>query len=150
VLHGLWPQYAKGGFPATCSTQGLDADDKALAKTVFPSDKLVEHEWQKHGTCSGLQPKDYIQAADTAHKSVAIPTLLQPGKNKRTMATANVTQSLLDANPALTRQGLALLCTGKELSEVRVCLDKDLKPMACGQGVGGTCKGSTITLLGVQ
>jgi len=29
-------------------------------------------------------------------------------------------------------------------------MDKDLKPMACGQGVGGTCKSSTITLLGVH
>lgn len=150
VLHGLWPQYASGGYPASCSNVALDGAGMDAGKAAFPSEKLVVHEWQKHGTCSGLQPKDYFEAADAAHKAVAVPSLLQPGNNRRTLALANVTQSLLDANPSVTRKGLALVCSGSELSEVRVCMDKDLKPMACGQGVGATCKGSTITLLGVK
>jgi ribonuclease T2 len=150
VLHGLWPQYAKGGFPASCSAASLDEASRELGMTLFPSANLVTHEWEKHGTCSGLQPRDYFQAAGTARQSVTVPALLQPGQNRRTMALANVTQSLLDANPNIARKGLALLCAGKELSEVRVCMDKDLKPMACGAGVSGSCKGSTVTLLGVQ
>ncbi|MCE4553897.1 ribonuclease T2 [Pelomonas cellulosilytica] len=150
VLHGLWPQYAQGGYPASCSTAGLDEASLTLGKSIFPSEKLVVHEWQKHGTCTGLEPQAYFQAADSARKSVTVPALLQPGSNRRTMALANVTQSLLDANPALGRRNLALLCAGKELSEVRVCLNKELQPMACGRDVTSTCKGSTITLLGVQ
>jgi ribonuclease T2 len=150
VLHGLWPQYSKSGYPSSCaSQQKLDADALALGRTVFPSEKLVTHEWQKHGTCSGLTAMAYIQAADTAHKSVTIPAILQPGKNQRSLALANITQAVLDANPALNRQSLAIVCTGGELSEVEVCLSKDLKPTSCGRDVSNKC-GATVTLLGVQ
>lgn len=150
VLHGLWPQYSKGGYPVSCaSSQKLDAEALALARTVFPSEKLAQHEWQKHGTCSGLTAISYIQAADTAHKSMAVPALLQPGNNQRTMALENVTQALLDANPTFDRQSLSVACSGNELSELHVCLSKDLKPTACGKDVHTQC-GATVTLLGVQ
>lgn len=150
VLHGLWPQYGNGGYPSSCSTESLDDASRDAGKAVFPSEKLVEHEWAKHGTCSGLQPMAYFEAAGRAYQSVSVPGVLQPGKNRRTVALANLVQSLLDANPAIKRKGMALVCTGRELTEVRVCVDKELSPQACGQGVVSTCKGQTVTLLGVQ
>jgi len=36
------------------------------------------------------------------------------------------------ANRNFTEQNFALMCKGRFLSEVRVCLDKDLNPRACG------------------
>jgi len=156
VLHGLWPQYAQGGWPESCkfdaqhrSVPSLDAEGEAVGVTAFPTKKLMGHEWSKHGTCSGMTPTKYFHAADDAHKAVSIPTLLQPGPKTRSMALSNVTQAIIDANPKMTRSGLALVCVKGELSEVRACLDKDLQATACGKGVASGC-GQTVKLLNVQ
>jgi len=143
VLHGLWPQFARGGYPQHCATpQRLDDDARALGGTVFPTEALMVHEWQTHGTCSGMSALDYFKAAQAAHASIAVPSALNPGSNTwRTDARA-IASALRDANPALTARGLALSCGHHELAEVRVCLGKDLKPMACGRDVTDSCSGS--------
>src|SRR4051812_35381200 len=53
VMHGLWPQYANG-YPESCSNERLPADVRAKYASLFPSPTLIDHEWKKHGTCSGL------------------------------------------------------------------------------------------------
>ena len=55
VLHGLWPQYTRG-YPADCSTVKLPKDAQQKFPNLYPSPKLYSHEWDKHGTCSGLKP----------------------------------------------------------------------------------------------
>jgi len=150
VLHGLWPQYKGGGYPQSCSTSKLDAETLAHAMTVFPSQKLAEHEWAKHGTCSGLSPREYVDAADRAHRSISVPQQFQPGSTPKKMPLASITQSFLDANSTVKAQSLAIACTGPELTEVRVCLAKDLSPVACGRDVHNDCRASPITVLGLQ
>jgi ribonuclease I len=74
VLHGLWPQYEKRGWPHDCG--GGERPDSAVVDAVLPimpSPKLVNHEWSKHGTCSGLSPKEYFDEAGEAFRSVKIP-----------------------------------------------------------------------------
>ena len=71
VLHGLWPQYAAGGYPQDCAT------DQQL--------------------------------------------------------TSN-----------------AVACSGPELSEVRVCVGRDLTPVACGKGVSNSCRNGPIRVPSVR
>lgn len=79
VLHGLWPQYAKGGWPASCEPQSRLSDaDFARGRTLFPSPKLLRHEWAKHGTCSGLEASAYLDKTDAALSVVKIPQQLEP------------------------------------------------------------------------
>ena len=40
---------------------------------ISPSAKLVQHEWAKHGTCSGLSQRDYFAKAAKAFGDVAVP-----------------------------------------------------------------------------
>ena len=58
-MHGLWPQYDTGGYPENCSTQ-FELSDAAAAKgrTLYPSEHLMQHEWQEHGTCSGFDARN--------------------------------------------------------------------------------------------
>jgi ribonuclease T2 len=57
VVHGLWPQYENGGYPQNCSVDDpLTDGDVQKALDIMPSEDLIRHEWQKHGTCSGLSP----------------------------------------------------------------------------------------------
>ncbi len=74
VLHGLWPQYDAGNWPEFCSSNvTLPPDAVQIGKTLYPSPKLMEHEWQRHGTCSGLDATGYFRLADKALAAVRVP-----------------------------------------------------------------------------
>jgi ribonuclease I len=73
-VHGLWPQYntSEVTYPSYCSNSpGGDTFDKNklsyetwnnyLMLTPINGIKLAEHEWKKHGTCSGLTQEDYFR-----------------------------------------------------------------------------------------
>ena len=151
VLHGLWPQYTNGGYPSSCAAPSpLTEDARAYGRTVFPSEKLVAHEWQKHGTCSGMDPKAYFKAADDARSAIRIPPELEPGARTRETTAQAVSKAIRDSNPRITNRGLAVVCSGPELAEVRVCLSKDLQPTACGSGVRDTCRSGAIRVPGVR
>jgi len=151
VLHGLWPQYKSGGYPQNCATPNqLDESARSFGKTVFPSEKLVSHEWERHGTCSGLPAQDYFKTADTAHQSIHIPPQLEPGTHTVKMTASAISKALRDANPALTNSAVAVVCAGPELQEVRVCMTRDLKPMPCGTGVKTSCSRTTVKVPGAH
>ena len=55
VVHGLWPQYERG-FPEYCQNPAprLDRNIVSSMLDLMPAPRLIFHEWDKHGTCSGL------------------------------------------------------------------------------------------------
>ncbi len=151
VLHGLWPQYESGGYPQDCATgERLTDEARTLGLTVFPTEQLMAHEWQKHGTCSGSPALDYFKAAENAHASVKLPPELEPGSERRKMTGAQIEKLVRDANPAITARSLAVVCNRQELVEVRVCLAKDLSPRACGRKVAGTCGTGPVQVPGAH
>src|SRR6185437_9375438 len=78
VLHGLWPQYDTGGYPENCSTQfTLTADAASKGRTIYPSERLMQHEWREHGSCSGLDAQQYFNSADRATAAIRIPTTME-------------------------------------------------------------------------
>jgi ribonuclease T2 len=140
VLHGLWPQYERG-YPQSCSTSmqlGNDVVDSML--DIMPSPDLVRHEWAKHGTCSGLSPETYFGNARAAFSSVKIPPRYDDPTNAFRTAVSEVKQAFQATNPDIDAGEMAVECSGRFLQEVRVCLDKDLRPRACGQDVRDGCK----------
>lgn len=151
VLHGLWPQYQAGGYPQHCATEERLTDEaRTLGKTVFPTEDLMVHEWQTHGTCSGSSALAYFQAAQRAHQSITLPPPLAPGQQQRSLSVQQLTKLVRDANPAITSRSLALVCARQELSEVRICLGKDLAPRACGNQVNSSCGTGSVRLPNAQ
>jgi len=150
VLHGLWPQYEKG-FPRDCESHERVSQqlvDDML--DIMPSPKLVRHEWNTHGTCSGLDPRDYFATARRAFESIRIPAAYSETPKQVYVAPSQLQRQFLDANPKLRAAGVAVLCSGRYLQEVRVCLDRDLAPRACGRDVRDTCKGGEIIVRPVR
>ncbi|XKH35970.1 hypothetical protein ACIU1J_01340 [Azospirillum doebereinerae] len=84
VVHGLWPQYADGGYPATC-TRDRNVPKSVVDQTmpVMPSVGLMVYQWSKHGTCSGLNATDYFAKLRAAHAKVAIPEGLKAPRRHR-------------------------------------------------------------------
>src|SRR5271170_3989121 len=75
VLHGLWPQNNSGPFPQHCSNDPGPSNPAPFGD-IYPDPGLLHHEWQTHGTCSGLAPDAFFAAARQAVHSVAIPNQL--------------------------------------------------------------------------
>lgn len=65
-IHGLWPEVRETGrYPRDCRGPALQLEpglERELAQ-LMPgmSDGLHEHEWRKHGTCSGLGDDAYFE-----------------------------------------------------------------------------------------
>ncbi len=146
IVHGLWPQYESGGFPESCAGTTRPSEDVIAATLdVMPSRELIGHEWSKHGTCSGLSPEQYFRTVREAFHRLTIPERFRsPDDAFRTTAAA-VRAEFRTANPEIPADGIAVLCTGRFLAELRLCLSKeDLRPRSCGRRLKDTCSGEAI------
>ena len=132
VLHGLWPENRDGTYPENCGSAPLP---DPLAAGAYPDARLARHEWQAHGTCSGMDASTYFHTAQRAFQSVHIPPALQTGGAPTTMSADQIIGLFTDSNPGMPRESLALSCHNGYLSAVEVCVDKKLHAMACGAGV---------------
>jgi ribonuclease T2 len=140
VLHGLWPQFDGGDYPQYCQgEQSLSAQAAALGQTIYPSPKLVQHEWQSHGTCSGLGAVNYFKTADRALASLQVPSMLEAPPHSLTLSAAQIVAAFRSANPGLPENSLTVACSHGQLSEVRICLTRELALRTCGARVGSTC-----------
>jgi ribonuclease T2 len=136
VLPGLWPQDTRG-YPSDCSTVKLPQDVQSKFPDLYPNSKLYTHEWEKHGTCSGLTPVEYMTLAKTLKESIVIPTAYrQPVKAFRTTVD-DLKSAFAEANSSLSDDALAVQCSGsgRFLQELRVCFSRDGQPTACSQEV---------------
>ena len=140
ILHGLWPQYELG-WPADC--RGVFADpsrrETAAMADIMGSSGLAWHEWNRHGTCSGLSPEDYFALSREAYERVTIPPGFARLTEPEEVPARAVEEAFLRSNPDLRQDGLTVTCQGDHLQEVRICLTRDLGPRACGEDVARDC-----------
>ncbi|NOT41649.1 MAG: ribonuclease T2 [Alphaproteobacteria bacterium] len=153
VLHGLWPQYERG-WPERCSTEEprsvTDANMTATLK-LSPSRQLVQHEWEKHGTCAGLSQDDYFAAAALAVESVKVPKAYRSPAQPLVTTPNAVRRAFLDANSGIPDDGLSATCGRNQLAEVWVCLDKNLAPRSCSAEVRKKhCGAREVRMLSVR
>jgi ribonuclease T2 len=132
VVHGLWPQYERG-FPRSCQVPAprLNREIMSSMLDLMPAPRLVYHEWDTHGTCSGLAARDYFDLVRKARTTVKIPEGYSSLQNPLTVSPEEVEDAFVKANPGLSRSGVAVTCDSRRLSEVRICLSKDLRFREC-------------------
>src|SRR6201995_597152 len=131
VVHGLWPQYEKG-YPEYCQRRiPLGRNIMTSMLDLMPAPGLIYNEWGKHGTCSGLGERAYFETVRKARAAVKIPEdYLQLSEEKRG-APDDIEAAFVKANPGLKTSGMAVTCNRKRLSEVRICMNKDLEFRDC-------------------
>ena len=129
-LHGLWPE-SVNGWPSDCSSVALPDDVRAAYAGLFPSSGMIDHEWSKHGTCSGLDPAGYFQTAQSLLGGISVPPDFQQSETIGPADAASVKAAFLAANPTLTDGSLALSCTRHGVSEIHICLAKDGTGRVC-------------------
>ncbi|MFZ0609217.1 MAG: ribonuclease T2 [Xanthobacteraceae bacterium] len=141
VVHGLWPQYDKG-FPENCQDPAPRLDHRLVGAMLdlMPAPRLIYNEWDKHGTCSGLDAKAYFDTVRKARAAVTIPADYADPQAALTVTPGAVEAAFIKANPTLPADGMAVICSGKRVSEVRLCLAKDLKFRACPEVAKRGCR----------
>ena len=141
VVHGLWPQYVKG-FPEYCQVPSPRLYHGIVSSMLdlMPAPRLVYNEWDKHGTCSGLAPRDYFDTVRKARAAVKIPPEYVDLKEPLSVAPAAIEEAFIKANPGLAENGFAIECDKKRLTEVRICLSKDLQFRECDEIARHSCR----------
>lgn len=140
IVHGLWPQY-ENGFPQYCQVPAPQLERSIISSVLdlMPSPRLVYAEWDRHGTCSGLSARGYFDTVREARAAVKIPALYLDLRQPLTVTPAAVETAFIDANPGLATADMAVACNGELLTEVRLCLSRDLKFRGCPQIVARSC-----------
>jgi ribonuclease T2 len=150
IVHGLWPQGENSRGPENCGGSPVSQSIVQATLSYIPIPSLIQHEWTSHGTCSGLSAADFFAALRKARDSVKLPADLSQPSHKLQLSPAQVESKLAAANPSFPAAAFRTSCyKDAELQEIRVCLNEDLSPRACGSSAG-QCRASSVTLLPVR
>jgi ribonuclease T2 len=143
VLHGLWPQNTTGPFPQHCS-DAPGPQNPSDYSDLYPDAGLLRHEWQTHGTCSGLAPDAFFNLARQALHSVAIPAQLTSLDHQISMPPSDILNLFAKSNPSFPPDSLALSCGNNYLTAIEVCMNKNLQPISCGSL--RSCRANTVRI----
>jgi ribonuclease T2 len=134
IVHGLWPQYERG-FPRACQVPAPRLN-RAIMESMLdlmPAPRLVYSQWDSHGTCSGLDARSYFELVRKARGAIVVPDSYEALKAPITVDPEEIEDAFVKANPGLSRSGIAVTCDSSRLSEVRICMSKDLKFRDCAE-----------------
>ena len=150
VLHGLWPQYDRG-WPKDCYAgrrPWVPSEVIDTMRDIMPSKSLIIHEYATHGTCAGLTPEQYYDAARALYDRVSLPPEFTDPDARRDLSPEGVEREFLAANPWLSADMIAVTCRREALLDISVCFDRDLRPRKCGanEDQRRLCRASTINV----
>ncbi|MHC2435630.1 ribonuclease T2 family protein [Bradyrhizobium sp. USDA 4451] len=147
VVHGLWPQYERG-FPEYCQRPSprLARNIMTSMLDLMPAPGLIYNEWDKHGTCSGLGERAYFEAIRKARAAVKIPEEFVQLTEPKTIAPDELETAFIKANPGLSNSAISVTCDSRRLSEVRICLSKDLQFRSCEEIDRRACRRDQVLM----
>jgi ribonuclease T2 len=147
VVHGLWPQYDKG-FPEYCEVPAprLNRGIVSSMLDLMPAPRLIYNEWDKHGTCSGLAARDYFDTVRKAREAIKIPAQFGDLHEPLSVTPAAVQEAFIKANPGLSAGSMAVECDKKRLTEVRICLSKELQFRDCSEIARRSCRRDQLVM----
>ncbi len=140
VMHGLWPQFHQG-WPSFCQSAERPPSRSMTAgmADIMGTSGLAWYQWRKHGSCSGLSPRDYYALARRAYEGINRPAVFRKLDKAVKLPASLVEEAFLKDNPQLEPDMLTITCKAGRIQEARVCLSKDLEPVPCGRDVVRDC-----------
>ena len=147
VVHGLWPQY-EHGFPEFCQVPAPRLDRNIVSSMIdlMPAPRLIFHNWDKHGTCSGLPQRAYFETVRKARAIVKIPEPYLHPQAPLTVTPDEVEEAFVKANPGLPRDAIAVTCDSRRLREVRICMSRDLQFRSCPEVDTRACRRDKVVM----
>jgi len=171
TIHGMWPNYnqAQSGhwWPQCCkSSAGQSMSDsvyQALKTELWEfwpneedpqptkvADSLWDHEWNKHGTCSGLAQKTYFTSALSVDFQLGTPSLITD--NVGGSISLSQLETVYNGSPCQQNSACKVVVScqsGSTLSDITTCWSKSLTQIECPAEVAtdnSACSSSTIDI----
>ena len=140
VLHGLWPQF-ENGWPADCrhTFRNPSRRDTTAMADLFGSSGSAWHQWNKHGSCSGLSPDDFYALAREAYGRITRPAVLRDLDRPVTLPASLIEDAFMRDNDGLDPDEITITCRSGRIQESRICLTRDLELRDCGSDVIRDC-----------
>src|SRR5262249_54451086 len=113
---------------------------------LMPAPRLVYHEWDAHGTCSGLDQREYFATVRKARAAVTIPPEFVDPQQPLTVSPGSVVDAFVKANKDITPSPIPIDCHRTRLREVRTCLTRDLKFRDCSRDSGRACRSDDLVM----
>jgi len=113
---------------------------------LMPAPRLIYNEWDKHGTCSGLAARDYFDTVRKARETIKIPPQYSDLQEPLSVTPAAVQEAFIKANPGLSAASMAVECDKKRLTEVRICLSKELQFRDCSEISRRSCRRDQLVM----
>ena len=146
IVHGLWPSkfrsnttsHSLRSHPRNCRNE--KELPLALIEKYFclmPSEKLMQGEWEKHGTCYWQNPEDYFEQINKLYSKIHLPTNINEILTNQTITKRQrrqgIKESFLTLNPPLTSEQIDVMMTnkGRKLKEVTFCYDHQFNHINC-------------------
>ncbi len=99
----------------------------------MPSRGLIQHEWQKHGTCTGLSAQDYF-ARRNRRTQVSMYRSSIGGSGASSNSSYGSGKEFCRSQPRAS-EAFRVSCHAGELVSLEVCVDKNLQYRSCTQSV---------------
>ena len=145
IVHGLWPQYERGS-PDYCGGSDPTRAEIDSVRDLTPSPGLLRHEWEKHGSCSGLSVRDYYKVMRAARQKVTVPAQFANPQQGFSIPAQTIEQAFIRANPGLNAQSIAAACPQNDFAEIRICLDMALNFRACPEVDRAGCRSQSVSI----
>ena len=113
---------------------------------LMPSPRLIFREWDRHGTCSGLNARAYFDNVRRARAVVKIPEAYLDVRSPLTVTPDDVEEAFVKANPGLERGAISVACDSRRLNEVRICMGKDFKFRDCAEAEHRACRRDKLVM----
>lgn len=137
VLHGLWPQNESGRNPEFCTRTGpvrpQDASPVFTGRIPVMAGNygLLNHEWSKHGTCSGLNQAEYFKTTALAAARINVPKEFEQLESPIEESSETIEALFSAANPGLAPEMMVAKFKNGVFYELIICMDKKLAFTTC-------------------
>lgn len=132
ILHGLWPEAARGAFPQWCRRPTVP--HPAVLRPhlcMTPSASLLSQEWAKHGTCMARTPEQYFKVSAILWRSIRWPDADRLSRREG-LTAGDLRRAFVTANPAWRADQVGIdVSRNGWLREVRLCYSKRFLPTRC-------------------
>ncbi|HEX4694821.1 ribonuclease T2 family protein [Sphingomonas sp.] len=145
TLHGLWPDGVGKDWPQYCAATPIlppATVKNMLCKT--PSAQLVQHEWAKHGTCTGLTPVAYFGKSSRLYARLRYPDMNALSRGPLTVG--QFVAAFAAANPRIPANAVRVTASRGWLDELWLCLDTRLAYTRCRAGTGGLAANASLKI----
>ena len=132
VLHGLWPQSARGASPQWCAQAPTPAPEVLRRNLCMsPSARLLAREWAKHGTCMAKNPAQYFNVGAILWRSIRWPDADRLSL-RQDLTAGDLRRAFVAENPAWRTEQIGLETSRSGwLRALRLCYSQRFLPTRC-------------------